>query len=126
MAYKDNEKQKEYQRQYYWNRTKLRRASGELKVKNYYKKKSPEEVAENRRQGGLKASETLREKLGEEAYREMMTSRGKRGMATLKADGKKIGFQLGHASEAGKLGARARGLKSKHKKVRDKYKNETE
>ncbi len=121
MAYKDKERAKEYQRQYYNNRTKLRRLRGEVKVKNYYKKKTPEEIAENRHQGGIKASETLRAKLGVERYREMMASRGKRGMATLRAEGKKIGFQAGYASEAGKLGARARGLKSKHKKVREKY-----
>lgn len=124
MAYKDKEKAKEYQRQYYWNRTKLRRASGELKVKNYYKKKNPEEVAENRREGGIKASKTLRARMGEDNYREMMSVRGKQGQATLRAEGKKIGFQKGYASEAGKLGAKARGLKSKHKKVREKYETE--
>ena len=121
MAYKDKEKIKEYNRQYYRNVTKLKRLRGEVKVKNYYKKKTPEEIAENRRLGGIKAQETLKAKLGEECYREMMSERGRHGMATLRASGKPIGFQNGNAKEASLAGARVRGLNSKHKKVREKY-----
>lgn len=121
MAYRDKEKQREYQRQYYWNKTKLRRASGEIEVKNYYQKKDPEEIAENRRQGGVKAQETLKAKMGEDGYREMMSERGKHGVATLRADGKPIGFQAGYAREASLAGARVRGLKSKRRKVRKQY-----
>ena len=122
MAYKDNERNKEYQRQYYLNRTKLKRKLEP--PKNYYVKKSAEEIAENRRQGGIKAQETLKAKMGDDAYREMLAERGKHGMATLKASGKPIGFQAGNAKEASKLSAKARGLKSKHKKVRAKYEAE--
>jgi hypothetical protein len=121
MAYRDKEKQKEYQRQYYWNKTKLRRASGEIEVKSYYTKKTPEEVAENRSQGGKKAQETLKNKMGEKAYREMMSEKGKHGVATLRESGKPIGFQAGYAKEASEASAKARGKRSKHKKVRERY-----
>lgn len=123
MTYKDKEKQKEYQRRYYLNRTKLRRASGEIEVKNYYEKKDPKVIAKNRRLGGIKASETLRAKLGEDSYREMMSIRGKHGISSLKSSGKPIGFQAGYAKEASFASAKTRGLKSKHKKIREKYQN---
>ena len=123
MAYKDNEKNKEYQRQYYLNRTKLKRRVDP--PKNYYVKKSAEEIAENRRQGGIKAQETLKAKMGEDAYREMLAERGKHGMATLKASGKKIGFQNGYAKEAQKKALKVRRQNSKHKAVGERA-NEAE
>lgn len=122
MAYKDKGRAKEYQKQYYRNRTKLRRLRGEIEAKRTaYKPKSPEEKAKNYHLGAVKRVEVLKAKLGEEEYHKRMQEVGKRGSEALKATGKPFGFQLGHASEAGKLGAKARGLKSKHKKVREKY-----
>lgn len=119
MAYKDKEKTKEYQRQYYWNKTKLKRKTSP--AKSYYKKKTPEEIAENRRLGGIKAQETVRRAMGEEAYRQARIELGKKGQEALKTSGKPIGFQAGYAKEASKKSAEVRGLKSKHKKVREKY-----
>lgn len=123
MAYKDSEKNKEYQRQYYLNRTKLKRRVDP--PKSYYVKKTAEEIAENRRQGGIKAQETLKAKMGEDAYREMLAERGKHGMATLKASGKPIGFQAGNAKEAQKKALKVRRQNSKHKAVRERA-NESE
>lgn len=120
MAYKDAKKRKEYQRQYYLNKTILKRRTNP--PKNYYKKKSEEEIAVNRREGGIKAQETLKNKMGEDAYREMMSSRGKHGLASLRASGKPIGFQAGYAKEAQLLGAKARS----EAKQKRKRKNGTE
>lgn len=120
MAYRDKEKAKEYQRQYYLKKTKIKRLTHP--PKSYYVKKDPEDVAKNRHLGGIKSQETLKAKMGEDAYKQAHVELGKKGAEALKNTGKPIGFQGGYASEAGKLGARARALKSKHKKIRDKYK----
>ena len=118
MAYKNKEKEKEYQRQYYLNKTKLKRITNP--PKSYYKKKTPEEIAESRKAGGIKAQETLRAKLGEEEYLKMMSERGKHGIATLRARDGKIGFQNGYAKEASKASVKVRRLNSKHKVVRER------
>lgn len=119
MARRNKEAEREYQRRYYENVTKLKRK--ENPAKSYYKKKTPEEIAENRHNGSKKAAETLRQKLGEEGYKQYMSERGKSGIKKLQENGGLIGFQRGYAKEAAALGAKARGLKSKHKKVREKY-----
>lgn len=122
MAYNDKEKQREYQRQYYWNKTKLKRKTHPAKSYNKYEKKTEAEKAENRRIGAIKRKATMLAKLGgEEKYQEYLSGIGKRGQATLRANGTPIGFQAGYAKRASLASARARGLKSKHKKVREQY-----
>ncbi len=115
MAYRDKEREKEYQRQYYWNRTKLKRKT--TPVKSYYKKKTDEEKAENRRIGAIKRKATMLAKLGgEEEYKEYLSRIGKRGMATLRSNGTPIGFQAGYAKEAQVSSAQSRTTNSKHRK----------
>lgn len=108
MAYANKEREKEYQRQYYLNHTRLKRLTGEYQVKSYYVKKSPEELAKIRSEAGKKAAKTLRERIGEEAYRAFMSECGKAGIKKQKEVNGKIGFQNGYAREAQLLGAKAR------------------
>lgn len=112
------EKQKEYQKQYYRNVTKLRRLRGEIKASpTKYQKLSDEERREAYRRGAKKRVENMREKLGDEGMREHYSKIGQKGRSASTY----YHFTKENASEFGKLGARARGLKSKHKKVRKKY-----
>lgn len=124
MAWKDKEKAKEYQRKYYWNKTKLKRLTEPAKSYNNYVKKDPEEKLKNFREGARKRKQTLIDKLGEEGYKEHQVNLGKLGHQALVDSGKPIGFQAGYAKEAGRLGLKSRGLKSKHKKTREKWQNE--
>lgn len=123
MAYKDKEKAKEYQRQYYWNKTKLKRKLNPVKNKPRVKK-TAEEKSESYRKGAMKRIQNMREKYGEEGLREYFKELGRLGNQALVDKGVPVGFQAGYAKDASKLGIRARGLKSKHKKIREKYERE--